>query len=289
MTLSKDDPSSRGSFLQRGYVRLFQAIGRLTVVRESRYGRYAFLRSLYLCEKWAGIPPISRWVALPGGSRFLCDLRDNVQAELFYLGSYSAPDIKILRERLRWGDCFLDVGAHVGLFSVELGKHVGPRGHVYAVEPAVDSVRLLQLHAQVNNVSNVTVVDVALGERAEHALLRRDAQNPNDAGRRSLSGTGSAIQNTKVCRLDDLVASGIVRLDKGLHAVKIDVEGAEVSVVRGMSEVLSEFRPHSLLIEVSQESLIELDKILKPLGYIRFQPNQSRVTSGRNILFISEA
>jgi hypothetical protein len=134
------------------------------------------------------------------GLRFTLDLRDNLQAVLYYAGQYEPAVRRFLQTELRQGDVMLDVGANIGVHALTAARRLRELGggRVIAFEPATDSVAKLEAAAERNQVQ-VEVVPTALGERPEYAGLRADSRyDVADAGVRSLYGDGEVVQEVPV-------------------------------------------------------------------------------------------
>ncbi len=185
--------------------------------------------------------------------------------------------LTLLRDALQPGDGYLDVGANVGIFAIPVAEHVGPRGKVYAFEPAPDMAEELMLRAASAGVAErIDVRQLALGAEPATLSLRVDPQDPSDATKRSLFVEGEVVAEVSVHPLGDLVASGELLLDPPVRAVKIDVEGAEVLCLRGMRSMLGDHRPRLVVVETIEShlhragfELADIDGELEPLGYTR--------------------
>ena len=143
-------------------------------------------------------------------------------------GSFGRDRLAALAAVTRPGDTFWDVGAHKGFITLAASAMVGPTGQVVAVEPSEASLRFLERHLEWNRVGNVSVLPVALSDTS---------------GRAPFGGTGSSIgyrlgegsETVEVTTLERLVdRDGLPRP----HVLKIDVEGAETAVLRGMGRLL---------------------------------------------------
>jgi FkbM family methyltransferase len=201
------------------------------------------------------------------GLRLELDLRDNLQAVLYYAGRYEPAVRRFLVSELRQGDVILDVGANIGLHALTAAKRLRELGggRVIAFEPAADCLAKLRAAAERNDVQ-VEVVPAALGERQHYAELRADSRyDEADAGVRSLYGDGAVVQEVPVIRLDDWVREhGLERLD----VVKLDIEGSEVSALSGAAHTLTRLRPRAVLVEDKRsESSARLHAVLDELGY----------------------
>lgn len=142
-----------------------------------------------------------------------------------------------LVRHLGTGAVLYDIGANVGFFSLLGARLVGPRGHVYAFEPVPESAQVLHHHAALNRIDNVTVLEKAAGASAGRARL----QLVDDRSWSKLEGYGEHPGTERVLDVE-LVAIDDLELPAPT-VVKIDVEGAELSVLEGMKSTLERHRP----------------------------------------------
>jgi FkbM family methyltransferase len=150
-----------------------------------------------------------------------------------------------------------------------MARRAGDRGRVHAFEPAPDTRARLQENLKANpSGSIVDVHQVALSKASGRMTLHSPAEAA-DVGRRSLVAGEGAGTEVEVVRFDDLPL-GIDRLD----VVKIDVEGAELDVLEGMSGSIERFRPRAFLLETEEailgrEGIERVKSLLGSLGYER--------------------
>jgi FkbM family methyltransferase len=219
------------------------------------------------------------------GVRFELDLRDNLQRELFYSGTYESNVHELLVRSLGSGDVIVDVGANIGVHSLPLARRVrGLGGLVLAFEPAADTAARLRTTATRNGI-DVEVVPIALGRNPGTATLRQStAWEQADLGVRSLFGDGDAVAPVQVVRFDDWAAARpLARLD----IVKIDVEGGEMDVLAGMTASLRSLCPRLIVVEVVEKFLrrsgtssAALDEFLSTHGYRTDGPAVSEIVQG---------
>jgi FkbM family methyltransferase len=159
-------------------------------------------------------------------------------------GPWEPLETAAVRAALRPGDGVLDVGANVGHYTLVAASAVGPRGHVWAFEPAPRPFAALTANVRLNGLRNVILEQVACGEHDGAATLHLDAAN---AGGHSLAADnverpGGAVP---LLRLDTWLArtpsAAPVRL------LKTDAQGAELAVLRGAEGLLRSRRPTLLL------------------------------------------
>jgi FkbM family methyltransferase len=159
----------------------------------------------------------------------------------------------LLLHRLQPGGSFVDVGANIGLYTVAAGYAVGRSGHVLAIEPTPRTAEVLGQNLRLNGLREtgvVTVAQVAAGQAPGRARL---ATHIEDSGHNSLYPTGEEdeVVEVDVVPLDDLLPEG--RL---VDVVKIDVEGAELAVLRGMRQIAAANPDIVVFAELAQEHLV---------------------------------
>jgi FkbM family methyltransferase len=222
-------------------------------------------------------------VAFRGGARLRLDLRESLQRD-FLFGLYDRRELELVLGHLRGAD-FVDVGAHVGLYTVTAAH--GTRGRVLAIEPNPLARAQLLENVSLNGLRNVTVVPKAVADAPGRALLHVPATpDPSfsslEAGR---FAEGDPVE-VEVTTVDDEVARA------GLHptVVKIDVEGGELRVVEGMKRTIAVYRP-AILVEVTEESARTLAHLLEGYSGFRVGRGLESLESGRglfNALFVPQ-
>jgi FkbM family methyltransferase len=150
---------------------------------------------------------------------------------------------RIMDAVLKPGSRAIDVGANIGYNTVYAARLVGPTGHIVAVEPAADNLSVLRENVTGNGLTNVTVHAVAAGraEEVRDLYLRGDLSAVNSLYPDSMYAEVTGTEPVRVAPLDDLVA-----FDPDF--VKIDVEGAELDVLAGMTRMLRN-RAMQLVVE----------------------------------------
>lgn len=162
----------------------------------------------------------------------------------FYQDDLSA----LLEEKVSAGDVFIDVGANVGFVSLIASSRVGPRGQVFSFEPNPGLVNRLKQTIARNGIANISVFETALGENA--GTVRLIAGENHGTNRISVGDEAPSEKEVPLRRADDLLRG---RIPDGVPAfVKIDVEGAELGVLKGMPLLLQ--RPNTrFFVEVGDE------------------------------------
>ena len=179
-----------------------------------------------------------------------------------------------VRSLLSPGDVFFDVGANVGFFSLVASRSVGNLGSLYAFEARSDIARAAEANFRRNHIQ-ATVLPVAVADRDGTATLLV-ANHPGGATieESAASDTHHAVTVEQVA-IDTLIRTGRIPAP---DVVKIDVEGAELAVIRGMTETMRTWRPH-LVFEIDapdragmEDRYTEARQVLAELGYRMHAP-----------------
>jgi FkbM family methyltransferase len=191
--------------------------------------------------RWATRPLRYTDITIPFGQ--CAGLRFNAagSAPSFALGT-SEPEVQAaLAGILTPGRIFFDIGANVGFYTVLGAKRVGSDGHVYAFEPLPANVAALNRNLELSGLTGVTVIPHAVADRGGPMWLV--VARESFWGRLStLPPPRNAIGTIPVLcvSIDEIVSTGDVAPP---DVVKIDVEGAELDVLRGMAQTLRTSRP----------------------------------------------
>jgi FkbM family methyltransferase len=169
------------------------------------------------------------------------------------------------------GDTVIDVGANIGVFTVKASRLVGPNGRVISLEPASKSFTLLEANILRNDLSNVKSFRYAVSDSEREASLYVDNVSDrsslfsdlgdSERNRRSIE----TIENVETVSLDTLVES--LKFDR-IDVIKIDVEGAELAVLRGAKRTIAKYFP-SIVLEWHPWGgpLVEIQSFLSTSGY----------------------
>jgi FkbM family methyltransferase len=151
----------------------------------------------------------------------------------FLNGTYEPQQTKVFTEQLRPGQTLIDVGAHVGYYALLAAKLVGDQGRVFAFEPNPRNFDFLKQHVAVNALSNVRIEQSAVSDTNGTASF--DLGKGSGTGHLAMSGP---VEVTTI-RLDDYCAANRI----APNAIKCDVEGAELAVLRGAERTIVMHRP----------------------------------------------
>ena len=164
------------------------------------------------------------------------------------------------------GDIVFDIGANVGYYTILASKIVGENGKIFSFEPVVRNLSYLYRHIKLNGLNNVVILPLACAEEstlkkfsfgrtiAEGHLLENNSQNSFDF----LSYT-----YVHTIKIDDFCNYSGIAPD----VLKIDVEGAELHVLKGAQQILHKSRPKIFLSIHSEMLEKECIEFLKNMGY----------------------
>lgn len=170
------------------------------------------------------------------------------------------PEFKLLDSFLSPGDWAIDVGANVGHYTKRMSDLAAGPGRVIAFEPVGDTFSLLAANAQHFRFQNVTLLNAAASDGCGLAgiSLPRFESGMTNYYEASLTQSRDGLQ-VMTLSIDSL------RLPHAIRLVKIDAEGHELSVLKGMTELLNRDKP-ILIVEVSSQ---EVHALLLEMGYSR--------------------
>ena len=224
-------------------------------------------------------PAIPFPVRLPFGAWWLAR-KDDLGSMLVGEG-FENSERAFVQRFLKPGMTVLDIGAHHGFYTILASKRIGLHGNVFAFEPSPREQRALRLHVRLNRCKNVRIEGLALGNERKEALLYV-AEGPR-TGFNSLNPPNSETETSrirvKVTRLDDwMAAQKIERVD----FIKLDVEGAELEVLRGAQNLL-DCRPGPVILCELEDirsapwghRAKEVATFLQALGFTWFQCSAS--------------
>ena len=148
-------------------------------------------------------------------------------------GRYEPEQTALFRSLIAPGSVVLDIGAHVGYYTLLASTLAGPQGHVLAFEPNPRNCGFLRRHVAMNHRSNVAIEEAAVSD--VEGTARFDFGTGSGTGHLA---DGGAIA-VRTLRIDDVCAARTLVPT----ALKIDVEGAELAVLHGAASTIVAHRP----------------------------------------------
>lgn len=182
------------------------------------------------------------------------------------------PEYAILPSLISAGDWVIDVGANVGHYTTRFSELVGTTGRVIAFEPVPETFALLAANLQALSKANVTLINAAVSDKTNLVGM-------------SIPVFDNGLRNFYQAHLSNSPDSGLQVLTLSLESlnindkialIKIDAEGHEAGVLRGMHEILLRDKP-TLIVETGSR---EVEDGIETLGY-----TPQRLDRSPNILF----
>jgi len=205
------------------------------------------------------------------GARFILgSLTGEGGGSTVYLNLVEPEKTTTFVNNLNDGQVCFDVGANVGYFTILGSRCVGSTGKVVALEPAIRNLAYLYQHVQLNKAANVTIISAACSD--SESLTSFSSGKNCAEGYITSSMPPEPAKSARVSLVPTVTIDTVAR-QLGIlpDLIKIDVEGAELSVLRGAHETLRKARP-TLLLEIhSDELLSSCVAFLRDLGY-NFEP-----------------
>jgi FkbM family methyltransferase len=189
---------------------------------------------------------------------FIVKTKENISIEIFLSSQMDTSyfDLKFNRNniiieeinKLETGQSFLDIGANIGYYSLLASKKIGNSGRVYSFEPSSREFRRLLKNIEINNCTNIIPSNIALSD-SNNEIYFSIAQG--HTGLNSFTIEDESVYKTpqiiKAMKLDNYFNSE----NRKFQLAKIDVEGAELLVLKGMENILKGLTVQRMIIEIT--------------------------------------
>jgi FkbM family methyltransferase len=163
-------------------------------------------------------------------------------------------DFLIERFLCKKNDLVLDVGAHIGQYTITSSMRVGPKGRVVAIEADPSNFEMLKSNVKLNQFTNVLSLNCAVSSKEEQLKLFLPSQDSGLTKYNTIMTDRASTEKDKFIQvnantLDNLLQQNRIR-EEDVNWIKIDVEGAEYEVLKGATNILSKSKDIALLIEI---------------------------------------
>lgn len=188
----------------------------------------------------------------------------------YYNRPYETENIYFARDYIFPDDIVVDIGAHIGLYTVWYSGLVGPNGKVLAFEPSKATYQQLLHTIKLNGSHNVKTINMAVSDTAGVASFFSPG-NPGGVSNTLIPRTDISLMDYKVSvvALDDYLSE----LNR-INFIKLDAEGAELRVLRGAKQIIMRDRPKIILgvhpksLFFDGSSLSDLWDMVQSYGYL---------------------
>ena len=144
-------------------------------------------------------------------------------------------------ELCKKSSCFLDIGAHIGLVSLPASTIIKKGGVIYSFEPSSRNLFFLKYHIKVNNIKNIKVVNKLVGSENTNDHIFYESDEPSGMNSIIQIKEKNIIRTKKVesVSVDSFCQENNVKPD----LIKVDIEGGEIKMLEGATEVIKKFKP----------------------------------------------
>ncbi len=221
--------------------------------------------------------PSTELVQTPYGN-FHAFTGDLITHQLKTYGAHTRNELAMLLSFVHEGDVIVDVGAHIGTFSIPMAKATGKSGKVFSFEASPSTFAVLQKNIA-ENKANVTAHNSAISHDQKSVTIAVEDNKNSGANRISTEKTSSTSSSAiTAVKLDDIIHDQI-------NMLKIDVEGMEWSVLQSAKSLIKNSKP-LIYIEINASAmkrynttLSALESYFKSLGYDFFRNEGQRNSS----------
>lgn len=229
-----------------------------------------FMRIGYRLRRWMGIVPGRDEIAEVHGHRMRFGAASECYGDMVN-DAYEPHITRMFEELLQPGMGVVDVGAHIGYFTLLAARQVGPEGRVYAFEPAPANYEILRQNIALNEYRNITATAKAVCDApgTTRFFMQRDTVGhslyPTTIGR------GKTAIDVETTSLDDFFAK--VGWPE-VHLIKMDIEGAEAAALAGMERLAGRSRRLSIVMEfiphIQRQAGVDPRELLRKLKEMGF-------------------
>ena len=226
-------------------------------------GRYGIVRKLCRFLSYNLKPD---WVEIEGEKMYL----DEVDALCLSInGIHEKLVTNLIKKEIHSGDVVLDIGAHIGYYTLQFANLVGSTGKVYAFEPEPKNFELLKKNVQINKHDNVVLIQKIVSDKVgivEFFISKFDSIG-NKLFKSDESGSSIKVGSTT---LDEYFKD----LKKKIDFIKMDIQGGEGKATLGMKNLLKENKNLKIIQQWAPEPLKQNHtnpedhlKFLQHIGY----------------------
>ena len=178
------------------------------------------------------------------GTKMYLDKSDSVVSkDLAIYQEWEPNETKILQNIIKENMNVVDIGAHIGYYTILFSKWVGKKGKVFSFEPETDNFQLLKKNINANKANNVIALQKAISNQNEPKNLFLAEENKGD---HQIIDLGENRTQTKIeCVKLDLTIVSEYKID----VIKMDIQGAEMLAIEGMDKILDNNSKMTILLE----------------------------------------
>ncbi len=177
-------------------------------------------------------------------------------------------DIYFLHNLIRPGDHCIDIGAHLGYFTLELSRLAGNNGHVYAIEPMSKFFNTLKTMVENKGLKNITLYQYAMGAETEYVEMGIPRVNKmKKFAYARVIQSSTFLEYVESEQVKNVYGDELFRLSPAVDFIKCDVEGLELQVFRSFVDIIRRHQPVVLCELGDPQDRIRLLELLAPFSY----------------------
>lgn len=186
-----------------------------------------------------------------GPHKMFIDKEDRViSAELILSGKWEEYESNLFEKSIQPGDTVLDIGAHIGYYTLIAARKVGPKGKVYAFEPLTKNFNLLKKNVEANGYTNVELINAAVSNKVGIAKLF--LSNEDNYGDQRIY---DSEESRKTLRINTTTLDKYFSNRKGVNVVKMDIQGSEMLALKGAIQLFKRSRKLKVFTEFWPKAL----------------------------------
>jgi FkbM family methyltransferase len=198
-----------------------------------------------------------------------------IEYSILTTGTYEAEIGKIISISLKENGVALDIGCNIGLQSLRMAQAVGKTGRVIAFEPLNYLRQKCKKNFELNFANNVDLLPYALSDQAGEMNIKINSQLWNQGAFSLLQKSEGDLEQRILIKVGDELEE--IQNLKNLDLIKIDVEGFELNVMKGLIKTLKKFKPR-IIFELDKNYWFRNDQriedcfqLLAEIGYNFYQ------------------
>ncbi len=209
-----------------------------------------------------------------------------IENEIYKYGVYEAGVLNVLKNFLKKGDFFIDVGSNIGIISLAASQFVGENGRVYSFEPEPETFNFFRRNILINNLKNITAFNKGLGSAKEVKKIYYSKDYGNSTLLESEKSKYKFIEKKiEIETLDNIISENNI---KNIKMIKIDVEGWELEVLKGAEKLLKSKNAPIISIEYFEALELKEGKVINFVDYIQAINNYKIYKLKKSKNFISD-
>ncbi len=188
----------------------------------------------------------SNFVEVEGHKMYL-DPLDSLRISIYK--SYEELETKLVKDIVKNGNVVVDIGANIGYYTLLFAKLVGEKGKVFAFEPEPNNFDLLKKNIEINGYKNINLINKAVSNKSGKIKLYLNDVNT------SCHSLIAENPNNQYIEIDSIKLDDFFEINQKIDFIKIDVEGAELESLKGMSNLLNQNNDTKILLEFNPSML----------------------------------